>query len=210
MDSLSKRVRAARLHYKYTQKELSEKCGLSQQSINKLEMARTDVPRQKNLADLASALDVPESWLLFGERPPSWAVDLSSEAAYCYVRRVIPIEGTTDLYTPDSPIGYGHCLIDSERAFGLRVNRTCKRIPYRIGVICAFNPELDPEANDIILLTNSNEKPMIGVLAKVLDEHEYLIEWRNDDSSVILNPSDYETIAVMESTHYPRSYIKVS
>ena len=61
MDSISKRVRAARQHMSYTQKELSEKCGISQQSINKLEMAKTSSPRKNALKSLSQALDVPKA-----------------------------------------------------------------------------------------------------------------------------------------------------
>ena len=157
MDSISKRVRAARQHMSYTQKELSEKCGISQQSINKLEMAKT-FSKKNALKSLSQALDVPESWLLFGERPPTWAVKLGTEKAYVYVKKFVPVTATLDLYDPSSPVGYATALIDSENAFGLRINRETRKINLRVGCVSFFNPDIDVLPNDMVGLFNPQRK----------------------------------------------------
>lgn len=209
MDSLSKRFRAARKRLKYSQKELAEKCGVSQQSVNKLELNKVAVPRKTALTTYANALQVNESWLMFGERPPSWVFDLQQDNQFIYVRQAIPILGSTLTYAPDSPIGWAKVLVDSENAFGLRVEQHCNHLPYRIGTILAFNPDIVPESNDMALFANPNTKPIIGIIASIHAEDEFFIENRSEGGSMLVNPKDYDVIAVMESLGRPRSYTKI-
>jgi len=209
MNSLSKRLKAARVHYNYTQKELSEKCGVSQQSINKLEMGKVFSPRKKALRTYAEALLVNESWLLFGERPPSWAVDFSEETNVTYVRSAISVLGTTELFTPDNKVGYARILIDSPNAFGLRSENPTAELPYRLGTVLGFNPDIKLQSNDVVMFANPDSKPIIGILATIYSSDEYFIEYRNPDTgSILVNPNDYQISAVMESIGRPRCFFK--
>ena len=207
MDSIAKRVKAARLHYKYTQKELSEKSGLSQQTINKIEKNLTHIPRKKNLEGLSEALSVPESWLIFGERPPFWACQLTTETSYVYVRRTIPVLGTTDWYSP-TPIGHAAVLIDNEKAFGLRVLTADPVLPVRVGAIAAYNPDLEIQDNDILIFANPNEKPVSGILMQKMAADEYACIVGDQKYPIIVNPNDYEICAVLETVGRPRSFTK--
>lgn len=209
MDSLAKRFRAARKRLRYSQKELAEKCGVSQQSVNKLELNKVLVPRKNALKIYADALQVNESWLMFGERPPSWVFDLQQDNQFIYVRQAIPIFGTTLMYAPDYPTGWAKVLVDSENAFGLRVEQNCTNLPYRIGTILAFNPDISPESNDMALFANPNTQPIIGIIASIHDEDEFFIENRTDGGSRLVNPEDYSVFAVMESIGRPRAYTKI-
>lgn len=197
MDSISKRVRAARQHMSYTQKELSEKCGISQQSINKLEMAKTSSPRKDALKSLSQALDVPESWLLFGERPPTWAVKLGTEKAYAYARKFVPVTATLDLYDPSSPVGYANALVDSENAFGLRINRETRKINLRVGCVSVFNPDIDVLPNDMIGLFNPKEKPIVGIVEWFDDKEIFLSKFCSGETQII-QKNDFEICAVLQ------------
>jgi len=211
MDSLSKRLKAARMHFNYSQKELSEKCGVSQQSINKLEMGRVAVPRRNALKNYAEALGVNESWLLFGERPPSWALNFTEETGIIYVRSSIPVLGTTQNFTPNNQVGHARILIDSSNAFGLRVVESSTELPYRLGTVLGFNPDIKLQSNDVVMFANPDSKPIIGILATIYSSDEYFIEYRNGDTgSILVNPNDYQISAVMESIGRPRCFYKNS
>lgn len=65
MQTLGERLAKRREQLGLSQKALSQKVGVSQQSINKIETGQTRSPR--NLERLAIALSVTSQWLLFGD-----------------------------------------------------------------------------------------------------------------------------------------------
>lgn len=65
MQTLGERLAKRREQLGLSQKALSQKVGVSQQSINKIESGQTRSPR--NLERLAIALSVTSQWLLFGD-----------------------------------------------------------------------------------------------------------------------------------------------
>lgn len=76
MQTLGDRVRWARDHKLWTQKELAEATGLTEATISKIENGKYQRrPYRETLESLAGALDVSVRWLAFGEttegKPPA-------------------------------------------------------------------------------------------------------------------------------------------
>lgn len=69
------RLTAARAHHKLSLRTLAEAAGISHQTVKLLEHGENS-PSLDTCERLATALDVPPSWLAFGAgRAPSWASD---------------------------------------------------------------------------------------------------------------------------------------
>ncbi len=64
LNTLSERVRHARLQKGWTQRELAAQAGTTQQTINEIE--RGNITRPRKIKALAMALDVSPAWLQFG------------------------------------------------------------------------------------------------------------------------------------------------
>lgn len=67
MDTFGQRVRQARTHRGWTQKELAQASGLTQSAIGNYESGQRAQPTGSALLRLADALDVPAQWLSTGE-----------------------------------------------------------------------------------------------------------------------------------------------
>ncbi|EGR0923097.1 XRE family transcriptional regulator [Vibrio parahaemolyticus] len=67
-DTIGKRLKWARTQgiVRMSQKELAEACSLSQAFIAKIELGKTESPREANLATIARRLDVVYEWLKYG------------------------------------------------------------------------------------------------------------------------------------------------
>jgi transcriptional regulator with XRE-family HTH domain len=78
MDSISERLRYARMRAPMTQSELSKRSNVALITINRIENGGpgSTNPRPETVRRLADALDVEASWLLFGEES-----ELGKEAA---------------------------------------------------------------------------------------------------------------------------------
>lgn len=66
MDSIGKRVRAARNRLTWTQEDLETHSGITEVSISRIENDQT-VPRQSTARKLAKALGVDPAWILLGD-----------------------------------------------------------------------------------------------------------------------------------------------
>ncbi|ADZ91071.1 helix-turn-helix domain-containing protein [Marinomonas mediterranea] len=78
--NIAERVKTQRIHLGLTQTELANKVGISQQSLQKIEDARTSNPRK--LLALAKALECTPEWLQFGiEGVSSGEAESNVEAA---------------------------------------------------------------------------------------------------------------------------------
>ncbi|VAX11655.1 hypothetical protein MNBD_GAMMA26-40 [hydrothermal vent metagenome] len=73
--SLGERLRCKRREKRWTQEQLASHAGTNQAVIQKIENGRSLRPRKIN--EIASALEVTPSWLMFGEEPTS---ELDTEA----------------------------------------------------------------------------------------------------------------------------------
>jgi len=67
--SLGERLRCRRREKRWTQDQLASQAGTNQAVIQKIENGRSLRPRKIN--EIASALGVTPSWLMFGEKPDS-------------------------------------------------------------------------------------------------------------------------------------------
>ncbi|MFV0487392.1 MAG: helix-turn-helix domain-containing protein [Vibrio fluvialis] len=67
-DTIGKRLKWARTQgiVRMSQKELAEACRLSQAFIAKIELGKTESPRDANLATIARKLDIDYEWLKYG------------------------------------------------------------------------------------------------------------------------------------------------
>lgn len=74
--SLGDRMRWAREHKQMTQAEVAKAAGTSRDVVAKAELDRTAQPR--HIKEIARALDVPASWLLFGQE---WSEDIMRHMA---------------------------------------------------------------------------------------------------------------------------------
>jgi len=70
-ESIGKRVKALRLHKKWTQKELSIKAGTCEAYIGRLERGDNFSPTIYMINSIAKALGVSTKWLLFGDAQPT-------------------------------------------------------------------------------------------------------------------------------------------
>lgn len=66
--NMGERIRTARKIAGLTQTELSEKVGISQQGINRLEVGKVRV--SNHIVEIAVELDVAPEWLVYGPDEP--------------------------------------------------------------------------------------------------------------------------------------------
>jgi len=71
MEDLSHRLKQRREEMKFTQAQLGEIAGMSQQSIQLIEAGETQRPRK--LIELAAALKCDATWLIYGSAGPTAA-----------------------------------------------------------------------------------------------------------------------------------------
>ena len=74
--SLGERLRCRRREKKWTQEQLAAHAGTNQAVIQKIENGRSLRPRKIN--EIASALEVNPSWLMFGEESNKSTLDTES------------------------------------------------------------------------------------------------------------------------------------
>ena len=68
MEELSHRLKQRREEMRFTQAQLGEMAGMSQQSIQLIESGETKRPRK--LIELAAALKCDAAWLIYGNNNP--------------------------------------------------------------------------------------------------------------------------------------------
>jgi len=66
--SISSRLKARRLELGFTQQQLASKCGIKQQTVQRIEGGTSNRPR--HLIEIADALDCSPQWLLKGGDDP--------------------------------------------------------------------------------------------------------------------------------------------
>ncbi len=69
MDTLGQRVRVARTQKLMLQRDVAEATGITEATLSRIETDKgVRAPRLSTVRKIASALDVPPEWLLFGDQ----------------------------------------------------------------------------------------------------------------------------------------------
>jgi phage repressor protein C with HTH and peptisase S24 domain len=182
MESTAVRIKKRRKLLGYTQKELAELVGIRGQSISGWERGLA-LPNGKVLQDLAKHLDVPTSWLLYGEYQSN--DDKSVAKQQLFVGEQKPHNGNCDLVAfvkmyddINASAGYGYCNVkeNNESLYPIPVDA----LKYQSGVsdvfcIRTYGNSMEPLLTDgSVLAVNPSRKRIIDGRMYVVRTHESL------------------------------------
>jgi SOS-response transcriptional repressor LexA len=153
--SLAKRLKSAREKAKLSQRALSQKTGLSQQLISKLETGAVDSTTE--IFPLAEALAVDPRWLATGEESGNSAS--TGEQAVCtYVPLISWVAAGSWREFPDMSPNDGdapHIPVTrrvSSRAYALRINGDSMEPGFPNGGIIVVDPDVQPRPGSYVVV----------------------------------------------------------
>ena len=210
MESIGKRLRAARLERRLTQPELSRLSGVSQASISDLERGRSTETRK--LVQLAQALGKTPEWLESGALPENRPVvrlltgpDTLTEAIEAIVQtRTIPIVGTVQagvdgfLEELGYPVGNGDGDVPYHgkdmNAYALRVRGDSMAGKIDSGEKIVVEPNTTPQPGDIAVVLLKDGRKTVKRLLYVRDGEVTLAPLNKDHHNLVLGIEEVDAM----------------
>lgn len=168
--SLHSRIKQARRHAGMTQEQLGRLVGVSKQAVTLWERMRS-TPSRDNVMAVARATQTPVSWLLTGhplpEQTPNGNLVFRDNGG-----RTVPLVSARQAATGVSPDAETPRIPTifpcSDKAFAIAIVDRANAPLLMPGARVVFDPDLQPEPEDIVLATaGASAAPIIGQLQYV-------------------------------------------
>lgn len=206
MNTLASRLKKARNYARLTQAQLSERSGVKQQMISKLELGQSF--ETSKLVELAIACGVRPEWLATeqGEmEAPAIASDSNAEPAPRLAPpRRIPVVGTAQLGDDgywaelEYPAGHGdgYILLPTRdaHAYALRCKGDSMRPRIRDGEFVVVEPGTPPIPGDEVLVKALDGRVMVKTLLYRRDGRVHLLSVNEAHPPIAINEADIEVI----------------
>lgn len=208
MKTLAERLISIREKKGFTQLQLSELSGVSQQLIHKIESGKTK--KTSFILQLAIALKVNPQWLQFGEGSPDFLASsyfgnnliFIPVIEWVQIDRFLDISAQEELENSISKriaiISHDYCI--DKRCFALKVNSDAMVLPspnkHNLfnGDIVVINPDYHPEPNNLVLCRIQNDYQIRQYIKD--GTNEYLRIFNQDYPDTYIS-FDHNTMAIV-------------